>query len=85
MQPTDRRAVFKPKLLESLRNYSGSAFQADLAAGITVGIVALPLCLALGIASGVRPVRRPVNGTRLCRTTTSPRRWRRSSAVRERA
>jgi len=56
MQPTDRRAVFKPKILESLRNYSGAAFQADIGAGITVGIVALPLCLALGIASGVRPV-----------------------------
>ncbi|HUG12485.1 MAG TPA: SulP family inorganic anion transporter [Opitutaceae bacterium] len=56
MQPTDRRAVFKPKIFESLRNYSGAAFQADIGAGITVGIVALPLCLALGIASGVRPV-----------------------------
>jgi sulfate permease, SulP family len=56
MQPTDRRAVFKPKILESLRNYSGATFQADLGAGITVGVIALPLCLALGIASGVRPV-----------------------------
>jgi SulP family sulfate permease len=56
MQPTDRRAVFKPKIFESLRNYSAAAFQADIGAGITVGIVALPLCLALGIASGVRPV-----------------------------
>jgi len=51
-----KRAVFKPKIVEALRNYSAAAFYSDLGAGITVGVVALPLCLALGIASGVRPV-----------------------------
>ncbi len=38
-----------------LRSYSRDDFVKDLAAGLTVGIVALPLALAFGIASGVRP------------------------------
>src|SRR6266480_3743724 len=47
--------TFHPKLLESLKNYSLDDFLADLAAGVTVGIVALPLAMAFGIASGVDP------------------------------
>ena len=46
---------FRPKLADTLKNYSGSDFTADLAAGITVGIVALPLSMALAIASGLKP------------------------------
>ena len=44
-----------PKLVVSLRNYSRQAFFHDLLAGITVGLVALPLAMAFGIASGVTP------------------------------
>src|SRR5712664_1742109 len=46
---------FRPKLLETLKNYSKQDFRCDLTAGITVGIVALPLAMAFGIASGVDP------------------------------
>ena len=45
--------AFRPKLVETLKNYSASNFFADLNAGIVVGIVALPLSLALAIASGL--------------------------------
>jgi SulP family sulfate permease len=48
-------AVFRPNLLHSLRGYTRKKFAADLMAGVTVGIVALPLAIAFGIASGVRP------------------------------
>ncbi len=47
--------VCKPKLCETLKNYSKENFLADLMAGIIVGIVALPLAIAFGIASGVSP------------------------------
>ena len=43
--------IFKPKLFTCLRGYSRAAFVRDLIAGITVGVVALPLALAFGIAS----------------------------------
>lgn len=46
---------FRPKLVETLRSYSSETFFADLVAGITVGIVALPLAMAFAIASGVKP------------------------------
>ena len=46
---------FRPRLAGSLRNYDRSSFSADLSAGITVGIVALPLAIAFAIASGVKP------------------------------
>lgn len=46
---------FKPKLLQTLRNYHKKTFLSDLMAGIIVGIVALPLAIAFGIASGVSP------------------------------
>ena len=46
---------FRPKLLDTLRTYSRGDFTADLVAGITVGIVALPLAMAFAIASGVKP------------------------------
>ena len=46
---------FKPKLLSTMRNYDRRQFTTDLLAGIIVGIVALPLAIAFGIASGVTP------------------------------
>lgn len=46
---------FKPKLLSTLKNYNAARFKDDLIAGIVVGIVALPLAVAFGIASGVTP------------------------------
>ena len=46
---------FRPRLIEELRNYSPTRFTQDLIAGLTVGIVALPLAMAFGIASGVTP------------------------------
>ncbi len=46
---------FRPKLAETLQEYSSQAFLADLVAGITVGIVALPLAMAFAIASGMPP------------------------------
>ena len=47
--------MFHPKLLDALRKYDRATFFADLAAGVTVGIVALPLAIGFGIASGVTP------------------------------
>ena len=46
---------FKPKLVSAIRNYNKQTFTADLMAGLIVGIVALPLAIAFGIASGVSP------------------------------
>ena len=50
-----RNAFFRPKLAETLRTYSSQDFAKDLIAGLTVGIVALPLAMAFAIASGVPP------------------------------
>ena len=48
--------AFTPKLVTVLREgYSFSIFRADAIAGVTVAIVALPLAMALGIASGASP------------------------------
>jgi len=46
---------FRPRLWASLHGYRRDDFIADLGAGITVALVALPLAMAFGIASGVRP------------------------------
>lgn len=46
-----------PKLFTTLKNYSLEQFQRDLLAGVIVGVVALPLAIAFGIASGVTPER----------------------------
>ncbi|MEQ9056779.1 MAG: SulP family inorganic anion transporter [Roseovarius confluentis] len=45
----------QPKILTTLRTYDASQFTADLMAGITVALVALPLSLAIAIASGADP------------------------------
>ncbi|MGH7950924.1 MAG: SulP family inorganic anion transporter, partial [Limisphaerales bacterium] len=41
--------------MDALKDYSAQKFYSDFAAGVTVGIVALPLSMALAIASGMRP------------------------------
>jgi SulP family sulfate permease len=54
----ERRASlpeWAPKLLHSLRGYTGKTFAHDLVAGLTVGLVALPLAMAFAISSGVKP------------------------------
>ncbi len=47
--------IFQPKLFSSLKSYSGKKFANDLIAGVIVAIIALPLSIALAIASGVSP------------------------------
>ncbi len=47
--------AFTPKLFSTLKGYTRQQFGKDLLAGIIVGIVALPLAIAFGIASGVSP------------------------------
>jgi SulP family sulfate permease len=46
---------WRPRLVECLPHYSRQLFTSDLISGITVGLVALPLAMAFGIASGVTP------------------------------
>lgn len=45
----------KPKLLTTMTDYSGRLFIADAIAGVTVALVALPLSIAIAIASGAPP------------------------------
>ena len=47
--------AFHPKLIDSLKGYKRETLIADVLAGITVGIVALPLAMAFAIASGCKP------------------------------
>ncbi|QOL81820.1 SulP family inorganic anion transporter [Pseudooceanicola spongiae] len=47
----------KPKILSTLPGYSLSAFRADAIAGVSVAMVALPLSLAIAIASGADPAK----------------------------
>jgi SulP family sulfate permease len=47
--------MFRPKLFDTLKGYTGRDFRKDLMAGLIVGIVALPLGIAFAIASGVSP------------------------------
>ena len=49
--------IYQPKLFSILRKkkYDGATFRSDLIAGLIVGIIALPLAIAFGIASGVTP------------------------------
>jgi SulP family sulfate permease len=46
---------FKPRLFSTLKDYNKQLFAKDAMAGIIVGIVAIPLAIAFGIASGVGP------------------------------
>jgi len=52
---TARLHPFRPRLFEALKGYDRPRFLADLGAGLTVGVVALPLAMAFAIASGVKP------------------------------
>jgi len=49
------RLYSPPYLFSALRGYSRKKFAADLGAGLTLGVIALPLAMAFGIASGVTP------------------------------
>jgi SulP family sulfate permease len=69
---------FQPRLVTELEHYSRDKFRADALAGVTVGIIAVPLAMAFAIASGVSPeqglitaiiagfVIAAFGGTRLC-------------------
>ena len=46
---------FRPKLLETLAGYDRAQFARDASAGLTVGVLALPLAMAFAIASGMSP------------------------------
>lgn len=46
---------FAPESLRALRGYDRKSLAADLASGLTVGVIALPLAIGFGIASGVTP------------------------------
>ena len=48
-------APFHPVSVDCIRNYNMHLFSRDVSAGLTVGMVALPLAMAFGIASGVPP------------------------------
>src|SRR5881409_2593466 len=47
--------MLRPKIFDTLQNYTSQQFRKDLMAGLIVGIVALPLAIAFAIASGVSP------------------------------
>jgi SulP family sulfate permease len=49
------RFHFRPRLLDTLKGYTRKDFLRDLGAGVTVGVVALPLAMAFAIASGLKP------------------------------
>lgn len=46
---------FRPRLLDDLRAYDRARLMRDIGAGVTVGVVALPLAMAFAIASGLQP------------------------------
>lgn len=55
MLPKNSLSNFRPRLVDSLKGYRLELFWKDLGAGVTVGLVALPLAIAFAIASGVKP------------------------------
>ena len=46
---------FRPRLIDALRGYDSARLSRDVGAGLTVGVVALPLAMAFAIASGLKP------------------------------
>ena len=48
-------APFRPRLIDALKGYTRERLLKDIGAGVTVGIVALPLAMAFAIASGLKP------------------------------
>ena len=55
MQLPESILMFKPSILQAMRGYNRERFIKDVTAGITVGVVALPLAMAFAIASGLTP------------------------------
>lgn len=55
MEPFKTLAPFHPRLLSALKRYNKEDFWKDFGAGVTVGLVALPLAIAFAIASGLKP------------------------------
>ncbi len=51
----DARTMLTPKLVTTLKGYDGRTLAADVMAGVTVAMVALPLSIAIAIASGATP------------------------------
>lgn len=50
-----KKDVLRPKLLKTMKGYDGKQFAKDVIAGVIVAIIALPLSIALALASGVGP------------------------------
>lgn len=50
-----RKDALRPKLFKTIKNYDGKQFTKDVVAGVIVAIIALPLSIALALASGVGP------------------------------
>jgi SulP family sulfate permease len=46
---------FQPRLIDAIKGYNRQRFIQDVGAGLTVGVVALPLAMAFAIASGLKP------------------------------
>ena len=46
---------FRPRLFDALKGYNRARLSKDVGAGLTVGVVALPLAMAFAIASGLKP------------------------------
>ena len=46
---------FRPRLVDALKDYDKARLTKDVAAGVTVAVVALPLAMAFAIASGLKP------------------------------
>ena len=51
----EKLKYIKPKLFSTMKTYTKEQFVKDIVAGIIVAIIALPLSIALAIASGVNP------------------------------
>jgi len=49
------QSLFRPRAIDALKGYTRHQFFKDLGAGVTVGVVALPLAMAFAIASGLKP------------------------------
>ncbi len=48
--------MLQPKIITTMQSYDGPTFRADAVAGVTVAMVAIPLSIAIAIASGARPM-----------------------------
>ena len=55
MHAPQATSFFRPRLIDALAGYNRERFAKDVGAGLTVGVVALPLAMAFAIASGLKP------------------------------